>query len=49
MHYFQLISAIPSDLKKRTAQKNIPTAGLCVTSASVLLNEMSFDLAEILL
>ena len=46
MHYIQLISAIPSDLKKRAAQTFIPTADLSPSSASVLLNKTSFDLVE---
>jgi len=46
MHYFQLISATPSDLKKRAAQIFIPAADLSLTSASVSLNKISFDLVE---
>jgi len=46
LHYFQLISAIPSDLKKRAAQTFIPAADLSLTSASVPLNKISFDLGE---
>ena len=44
--YFQLISAIPSDLKGRSAQAVIPAADLSLTSASVSLNKTSFDLVE---
>ena len=46
LHYFQFISAIPSDLKRRAAQTFIPAADLSLTSASVSLNKTSFDLAE---
>ena len=46
LHYFQLISAIPSELKRRAAQPFIPAADLSLTSASVSLNNTSFDLAE---
>ena len=46
LHYFQLISAIPSDLKRRAAQTFIPAADLSLTFASVSLNKTSFDLAE---
>ena len=46
LHYFQLISAIPSDLKRRAAQTFIPAANLSLTSTSVSLNKTSFDLAE---
>ena len=46
LHYFQLISAISSDLKRRAAQTFIPAAELSLTSASVPLNKTSFDLAE---
>jgi len=35
LHYFQLISAIPSDLKRRAAQTFIPVADLSLTSASI--------------
>lgn len=46
LHYFQLISAIPSDLKRRAAQTFIPAADLSLTSTSFSLNKTSFDLAE---
>ena len=46
LHYVQLISAIPSDLKRRAAQTFIPAADLSLTSASVSLNKTSFDLVE---
>ena len=46
LHYFQLISAIPSELKRRAAQTFIPAADLSSTSASVPLNKTFFDLAE---
>ena len=46
LHYFQFISAIPSDLKRRAAQMLIPAADFSLTSASVSLNKTSFDLAE---
>ena len=46
MHYFQLISAIPSDLKRRAAQTFIPAADFSSTFASVPLSKTSFDLAE---
>ena len=46
LHYFQLISAISSDLKRRAAQTFIPASDLSLTSASVPLNKTSFDLAE---
>ena len=45
LHYFQLISAIPSDLKRRAAQTFIPAADLSLISTSVPLNKASFDLA----
>ena len=45
LHYFQLISAIPSDLKRRAAQTFIPAADLSLISTSVQLNKASFDLA----
>ena len=44
-YYFQLISAIPSDLKRRAAQTFIPAADLFLISLSVPLNKTSFDLA----
>ena len=46
LHYFQLISAIPSELKRRAAQTFIPAADLSSTSASVPLNKTFFNLAE---
>ena len=46
LHYFQLISAIPSDLKRRSVQTVIPAADLSLTSASVSLNKRSFDLVK---
>ena len=46
LHYFQLISAIPADLKRRAAQTFIPAADLSLISTSVSLNKTSFDLAE---
>ena len=46
LHYFQLISAIPSELKRRATQTFIPAADLSSTSASVPLNKTFFDLAE---
>ena len=39
LHYFQLISAIPSELKRRAAQTFIPAADLSSTSASVPINK----------
>ena len=46
MHYLQLISAVPSELKRRAAQTFIPAADLSPTSASVPLRKTFFDLAE---
>ena len=46
LHYFQLTSAIPSDLKRRAAQTFIPAADLSLISTSVSLNKTYFDLAE---
>ena len=46
LHYFQLISAIPSDLKRRAAQTFIPAGDFSLTSTSFSLNKTSFDLAE---
>ena len=42
LHYFQLISAIPSELKRRAAQTFVPAADLSSTSASVPLNKTFF-------
>ena len=46
LHYFQFISAIPSDLKRRAPQAFIPAADLSLTSASVSLDKTSSDRAE---
>ena len=45
LHYFQLISAIPSDLKRRAAQTFISVADLSMISTSFPLNKTPFDLA----
>ena len=44
--YFQLISAIPSELKRRAAQTFIPAVDLSLISKPVSLNKTSFDLTE---
>lgn len=46
MHYFQLISAIPSELKRRATQTFIPAADLSSTSPSILSNQTLINLAE---
>ena len=46
MHCFQLISLIPSELKRRAAQTFIPAADLSSTSLSILLNQTLINLAE---
>ena len=46
MHFFQLISAIPSELKRRAAQTFIPATDLSSTSLSILLNQTLINLAE---
>jgi len=46
MHSFQLISAIPFELKRRAAQTFIPAADLSSTSLSILLNQTLINLAE---
>ena len=46
LHYFHLISTIPTDLKRRAAQTFTPAADLSLMSASVPLSKTSSDLAE---
>ena len=46
MHYFQLISAIPSELKRRAAQTFILEADLSWTSPSILSNQTLINLVE---
>ena len=46
MHFFQLISAIPSELKRRAAQTFIPATDLSSTSLSILLNQTLINLSE---
>jgi len=46
MHYFQLISAIPSELKRRAAQTFVSAADLSLTSPSILSNQTLINLAD---
>ena len=46
MHYFQLISAIPSELKRRATQIFIPAANLSSTSPPIFSNQTLINLAE---
>ena len=46
MHYLQLISPIPSELKRRAAQTFIPAADLSSTFPSILSNQTLINLAE---
>jgi len=46
MHCFQLISAIPSELKRRAAHTFIPAADLSSTSLYILLNQTLINLAD---
>ena len=46
MHCFQLISPIPSELKRRAAQTFISAADLSLTSPSILSNQTLINLAE---
>ena len=44
--YFQLISAIPSELKRRAVQTFIPATDLSSTSSSIPLNQTLINLGE---